>query len=190
MKKLGIIMLMVGLVAMFSVSFAEEGEGNVTIEQKQALAKAIKVSMVDALATATKQVSGTVLNAEVEKENGRIIYSFEILPTPTSKGIKEVNVNAVNGALVNIEDETPASEAKEKSEEMKEGKSKGEKDEDEEKEEKSEKSKGGEKWITLKVKVDASQLNKLIEKETSVKGNTVVKKNNVVKKEKEEDDKD
>ena len=185
MKKYGIIALVISLIVLLGFAFAaEKGAKKDPIAEKQALAKAVKVNMADALAIATKQVSGTVLNAEVEDENGKVIYSFEILPTLDSKIIKEVNIDAATGAIVATEDETGTSEAKEVAEEKKEGKEKGEKmseeskekdSDDEEKEEKmSEESKekdsdneeneeegeqGDEgKWEALKVKVAADKL--------------------------------
>ena len=46
---------------------------------------------------------------ELEDENGKLIYSYE-LKVPGRSGIEEVNVDAKTGAVVNTEHETPASE--------------------------------------------------------------------------------
>jgi hypothetical protein len=167
MKKYGIIVLVIGLIVLLGFAFAAEKVAKKDpMAEKQALAKAVKVNMADALATATKQVSGTVLNAEVEDENGKVIYSFEILPTLDSKIIKEVNIDAATGAIIATEDETGATEAKEATAEKNEGKEKGEKmskeskskdSDDEEKEEKGENGEKG-KWEALKVKVAIDKL--------------------------------
>jgi len=48
-------------------------------------------------------VPGKVLAEELEHEGGRWIYSFEIKPTgETRKLIKEVNIDADTGAVVDI----------------------------------------------------------------------------------------
>ena len=84
-------------------------------EAKQAklMAKA-KVSQADAQATALAQVSnGTVKESELEKEHGKIIWSFDIA-TPDTKDITEVNVDAISGQVVSKETEKPENEANEK----------------------------------------------------------------------------
>lgn len=83
-------------------------------EAKQAkwMAEA-KISKEDAQATAVAQVpNGTVREAELEKEHGKLIWSFDIA-TPDSKDITEVNVDAINGKVVAMDKEKPEDEAKE-----------------------------------------------------------------------------
>ena len=66
-----------------------------------------KVTMDAARAKALAQVAGTIKEEELEQENGRWIYTFEIAPTgETGKIVKEVNIDADTGELVNIETET------------------------------------------------------------------------------------
>ena len=78
-----------------------------------ALQAEAKVSRDDALKTALARVpDGTVKEAELEKEKGRLIWSFD-LATPDSKDISEVAVDAITGELVSVEKETPEQEAKE-----------------------------------------------------------------------------
>ena len=73
-----------------------------------------KVSKADAQATALAQVSnGTVKESELEKEHGKLIWSFDIA-TPDTKDITEVNVDAISGQVVSKEMEKPEKEAKEK----------------------------------------------------------------------------
>lgn len=65
---------------------------------------------------------GTIQAQELERENGRLIYSFD-MKIPGRSGIDEVNVNALNGEVVGgIQHEAPSSEAKEARAEKKEGK--------------------------------------------------------------------
>ena len=86
-------------------------------ESKKQLAKEARVSMKEARATALKEVpGGKVKEAELEREKGQLIYSFDI---GTKDGIKEVQVDALTGKVVKVETETKAQEAKEKAAEHK-----------------------------------------------------------------------
>jgi hypothetical protein len=132
MKRLGITLVILSLLVFFGMAYAAEQKGEAEksgMSEKQALASAVKVSMAAALATASKQVAGTVLAAEVENEDGKTMYCFEIMPTPTSTIVKEVKIDAITGAFLGTEDENAATETSEKAAEMKESK-KGEKDEE------------------------------------------------------------
>ena len=65
-----------------------------------------KVAIADARAKALSLVAGTLVKEELEHENGRWIYSFEIKPTgEKGKSIKEVNIDADTGMLVSIDTE-------------------------------------------------------------------------------------
>lgn len=59
-----------------------------------------------------KAPGGTVKEAELEKEGGKLVWSFDIA-TPGSKDITEVQVDAVSGAVVSVESESPADQARE-----------------------------------------------------------------------------
>jgi len=72
-------------------------------QEQAALAAQAKVSQADAEKTALAQVpGGTTKEAELEKEDGKIIWSFDVA-TAGSKDTTEVNVDAVTGSLVNVE---------------------------------------------------------------------------------------
>jgi uncharacterized membrane protein YkoI len=74
------------------------------------LMKEAKVPETEAAKTALATVqNGRIQAVELENENGRLIYSYE-LKVPGKSGIEEVNVNAKTGAVVNTEHESPASE--------------------------------------------------------------------------------
>lgn len=84
-------------------------ENNKEAKQARLMAKA-KVSQTDAQATALAQVqNGTVKESELEKEHGKLIWSFDIA-TPGTKEITEVNVDAVNGTVVSKEIENEKDE--------------------------------------------------------------------------------
>lgn len=72
-----------------------------------------KIPVEDARATAVKKVPGTIKEEELEKENGKLVYSFDIQATG-EKNITEVQVSAIDGSIVSVEKEDAAAEAKEK----------------------------------------------------------------------------
>jgi uncharacterized membrane protein YkoI len=83
-------------------------------ETQAQLQQAAKISLADATATAQAAVpSGKIASHEIEREKGKLIYSFEI-KTAGKSGIDEVNVDAITGAMIEKVHESPADEAKEK----------------------------------------------------------------------------
>lgn len=78
------------------------------------LAREAKISLDSARTIAhAKLPQAYAQSEELERENGRLIYSFD-MKTSGKSGIDEVNVNALNGAVVGeIGHESPKSEAKE-----------------------------------------------------------------------------
>jgi uncharacterized membrane protein YkoI len=91
-------------------------------ESESALKAQAKISEADAKQIAMSKVpNGTIKEGELEKEKGRLIWSFDIA-IPDSKDIKEVNVDAITGEVVGVETETPKQQAKEKDDEKEEKK--------------------------------------------------------------------
>ncbi len=62
----------------------------------------VKISINDARTAALRQVPGTVVEEQLEHENGVDVYSFEVRPNQKS-GTIEVNVDANSGAIVAVE---------------------------------------------------------------------------------------
>jgi uncharacterized membrane protein YkoI len=88
-------------------------------EHEEKLEAQAKVSKADAEKTALGRVpNGTIKEGELEKEKGKLIWSFDIA-TPGSKDITEVAVNAITGEVVSVDKETPEDQAKEKAEDAK-----------------------------------------------------------------------
>lgn len=98
-----------------------------TVKQEEspaALQKEAKISEATARATALKEVpTGTVKKYELEREGGKLIYSYDI-SVPGKTGIEEVAVNAIDGSIVAHEHETPKMEKAEAAKEAKEKKAK------------------------------------------------------------------
>jgi uncharacterized membrane protein YkoI len=83
-----------------------------------------KITEAAARATAQKVVpNGTVKASELEREHGKLIYTFE-LKIAGKSGVEEVNVDAVTGAVVAHEHESEAMVKKEAAEEAKEKRAK------------------------------------------------------------------
>lgn len=84
-----------------------------------ALRKEAKIAERDARKTALAAVpGGKVQTHELERENGRLIYSYDIKVAGKS-GVEEVNVDAMTGEIVAHEHEHAKAEAKEKKAETK-----------------------------------------------------------------------
>ena len=102
----GILAAAVGVVGLTGCASEKQ-------EQAEMQAQA-KITKEQAQETALAQApGGTIKEGELEKENGKLIWSFDIA-TPGSKNITEVNVDAISGSLVSKSIETPADQAKEK----------------------------------------------------------------------------
>ena len=82
-------------------------------DSQAALMAEAKVTEAQAKATALTKVShGIVKSSELEREHGRLIWSFD-LAQPSTKGVTEIQVDAKTGKIVSVKKETPAQEAKE-----------------------------------------------------------------------------
>ena len=102
-----------------------------------------KITKAEAEKIALEKVpGGKIKEGEIEEENGKLIWSFDI-KTKGSKNVTEVNIDANTGEVIAVDVETPKDEkkeAKEEKEEKKHKKGKKEKDDDDDdKDEKGEK---------------------------------------------------
>lgn len=81
-----------------------------------------RISMKRARALALAQVpGGRIKSGELERERGKLIYSFDIR---TRAGIREVNIDAMTGKVIEVKTESAASEASEGRKERQERKRK------------------------------------------------------------------
>ena len=82
------------------------------------LAAKAKISLEAARKTALAAVpGGTVRSEELEREHGKLIYSFDIVLSG-KPGVEEVNVSARTGKIVARHHETPRAEIKEQAREQ------------------------------------------------------------------------
>jgi hypothetical protein len=96
--------------------FAVGGTGCATEQSQADLMAQAKISKETAQQAALAKVpGGTIKDGELEKEKGKLIWSFDI-SIPDSKDIKEVAVDALTGDVVSVDTETAADQAKEAAE--------------------------------------------------------------------------
>ncbi len=92
------------IIAMLSIASLAACSSNKAVKEPAAKeAYAAKLSMDEARAIALKEVPGTVVEEELEKEKGIWIYTFEIRSSAEEGVVKEVNIDADNGKVVSIE---------------------------------------------------------------------------------------
>jgi len=74
-----------------------EEEGNVA-----EMAKEAKVTVDQAIKTATEKVQGTVVEAELEKKHDKTIWEVEVVGADGK--VSEVHIDAATGAVIDVED--------------------------------------------------------------------------------------
>ena len=112
MKLRNIIGLLL-VVGLFIGCVFEKGERE---ESEAQLLPEARITKAAAEQTALAKVpGGTIKESGLEREKGRLIWSFDIA-TPGTKDITEVAVDAKTGEVVAVDKETPKNEAKEKKE--------------------------------------------------------------------------
>ena len=106
--KVSQITLILAVIAGLGLSVA------VAAEESQAALKAeAKITQEEASKTALAKVTdGTIKSAEIEREHGKLIWSFDISMSK-STSITEVQVDAKTGKIVATQVETPKDQAAE-----------------------------------------------------------------------------
>lgn len=72
-------------------------------EMQAKLAKKAKITPEQARKIATDRVAGTIVEEELEREDGKLVYSIEI--RDANQKIYDVEVDAKTGVIVNVEEE-------------------------------------------------------------------------------------
>jgi len=79
---------------------APETEGQSEADEAKALEGVAKISPDEAKAAAVGAVPGSVVQVELDNENGNVVYSVEI---DTGNGVTDVKVDAGNGSVLTQE---------------------------------------------------------------------------------------
>lgn len=117
-KKVGMaIAAFVGSVLVLSAP-AWSGEKKEMDETKKAveMSKTAKITVEQAIKTATEKVAGKVIEAELEKKHDKAVWEVEIVGADDK--VKEVHVDADTGAVIDVEEKG----AEKKSEKKRKGK--------------------------------------------------------------------
>jgi uncharacterized membrane protein YkoI len=88
------------------------GQENNESREQQKLQRQAKITMEQARERALQRAPGTVESGELEREHGKLVYSFDIRNSRGS--ITEVQVSAITGKIVRVEHENKKQEADEK----------------------------------------------------------------------------
>jgi hypothetical protein len=104
-------LLACGLMVAVLTACATERNGKAKAAKLEAQAK-VSRSDAEKLALA-KAPGGSVKEGELEKEHGRLVWSFDIA-TPGTTDITEVQVDALTGSVVSVDHETTAEQEKER----------------------------------------------------------------------------
>ncbi len=92
----------IGIMALAGPAWSDkkgkhEDEGNVA-----EMAKDAKVTVDQAIKTATEKVQGTVVEAELEKKHDKTIWEVEVVGADGK--VSEVHIDAATGAVIDVED--------------------------------------------------------------------------------------
>lgn len=100
--------VLVGAVLVFSVSACGHRMGDMMGEMKEDVLKAkaemaseAKVTIEQAIKAASEKVQGTVIEAELEKKQGNIVWEVEVV-TPDGT-VMEAIVDSATGAVTTVE---------------------------------------------------------------------------------------
>jgi uncharacterized membrane protein YkoI len=108
------------LMAGVSVAVAtpKAPQENKEAQEQARLQREAKITKEQAQETALKRAPGTIESSELEREHGKLVYSFDIR---NARGtIDEVQVSAITGKVLRVEHESKRQEAAEKRKESRE----------------------------------------------------------------------
>src|SRR3954469_18695148 len=102
-----------GLGLCLTLAACGRQQGGASKQETAGLSDSATIDATTARATALARVpDGSVLKEELEQENGRLVYSFDIRKG-AEPGVEEVQVDARDGSVVSAKHEDAATEAAE-----------------------------------------------------------------------------
>ena len=105
MKRIERLLASVIAIVLSVTAFAVPTEGELMKEAKISKAQAEKTALA-------KVPNGTIQSGELEREHGKLVWSFDI-GTHSTKNVTEVQVDAKSGKIVSVKTETPTDQARE-----------------------------------------------------------------------------
>lgn len=89
----------------------EKGKGKMDeVKEAVEMAAAAKVTIDQAIKTASEKVSGKVIEAELEQKHNKLVWEVEVV-TADNK-LMEVHIDAETGAVIDVEEEKSEKEMK------------------------------------------------------------------------------
>ena len=138
------VFLLIGLFAVSSTSILAQERDDDDKKANAKLAKQAKITMEQARATALQKVPGEIIEGELEKEEGKLIYSFDIRVSDGK--IMEVWIDAKNGSVLRASEDTEDDDDKNKADDDDHGKMNGNKKDDDDEESEAVKKANFEKY--------------------------------------------
>jgi uncharacterized membrane protein YkoI len=80
------------------------------VKETVEMAATAKVTINEAIKTASEKVPGKVVEAELEKKHGTLVWEVEVV-TAENK-VMEVHIDAESGAVIEVEEEKPEKDMK------------------------------------------------------------------------------
>jgi len=96
MMGLTVVVLAAGAMTVADSAFGDE-------DHKIKMAAAAKITIDEAIKTASEKVSGKVIEAELDRKHGKLIWEVEVV-TAEHK-VVEVHIDAETGTFIDIEEE-------------------------------------------------------------------------------------
>jgi len=93
------MLLAAGTLALDGTAYGDEKEK----DRKAEMAATAKVTIDQAVKTASEKVSGTVIEAELERKRNKLVWEVEVV-TAENK-VMEVHIDADSGAVIGVEEE-------------------------------------------------------------------------------------
>jgi uncharacterized membrane protein YkoI len=94
-----LLLLAAGTLVVAGAAYADEKEK----KGKAEMAAAAKVTIEEAIKTASDKVAGKVIEAELEHKHNKLVWEVEVL-TAENK-VMEVHIDADTGAVIDVEEE-------------------------------------------------------------------------------------
>lgn len=93
------LLVAVGTLAVAGGAYADEKEK----KGKAEMAAAAKVTIDQAIKTATEKIAGKVIEAELEKEHKKLVWEVEVVTAENR--VMEVHIDADTGDVIDVEEE-------------------------------------------------------------------------------------
>ena len=103
---LGVMLMLNGPAWSDQKGKGKKDESKETVE----MAAVAKVTIEQAIKTAMDKISGKVVEAELEKKHGMLVWEVEVV-TAENK-VMEVHIDAESGAVIKVEEEKPEKDMK------------------------------------------------------------------------------